>query len=148
MPVYDLILEEDHDNVRKKISEAEAKSLTRTTKLGKIAIFCVLMCEQVHEMCVYYYNMNMQMKLAGLHQLVSGFTKFLLRPNQSDKNCFKLAISENKHMNMCVHYVLRTCIIKHCVHQLVYIHHLLCPQLTVLPCILISPSSRFLFLMS
>ena len=34
MTVYDLILEEDHDDIRKKISEAEAKSLTRTTKLG------------------------------------------------------------------------------------------------------------------
>ena len=35
LTVYDLMLEEDHDNVRKKISEAEAKSLTRTTRLGK-----------------------------------------------------------------------------------------------------------------
>ena len=34
LTVYDLMLEEDHDGVRKKISEAEAKSLTRTTKLG------------------------------------------------------------------------------------------------------------------
>ena len=36
LTVYDLMLEEDHDDVRKKISEAEAKSLTRTTKLGKL----------------------------------------------------------------------------------------------------------------
>ena len=35
LTIYDLILEEDHEGIRKKISEAEAKSLTRTTKLGK-----------------------------------------------------------------------------------------------------------------
>ena len=40
MTVYDLMLEEDYDDVRKKISEAEAKSLTRTTKLGKDGILC------------------------------------------------------------------------------------------------------------
>ena len=35
LTMYDLMLEEDHDGIRKKVSEAEAKSLTRTTKLGK-----------------------------------------------------------------------------------------------------------------
>ena len=43
MTVYDLILEEDHDDIHRDISKAEAKSLTQTTRLGNgnliIALF-------------------------------------------------------------------------------------------------------------
>lgn len=49
LTVYDLMLEEDHNVVRKKISEAEAKSLTRTTKLGKdkYQVHTITMCVQL-----------------------------------------------------------------------------------------------------
>ena len=58
MGVYDLILEEDHDEVRRKISEAEAKSLTRTTRLGKDVLskcvyVCTFMCNRHTSVCMY-----------------------------------------------------------------------------------------------
>ena len=66
MTVYDLMLEVDHDDVRKKISEAEAKSLTRTTKLGKaiVKLHCmdlsvcatvyICVCECTAYVCIHY----------------------------------------------------------------------------------------------
>ena len=71
MGVYDLILEEDHDEVRRKISEAEAKSLTRTTRLGKDVLskcvyVCTFMCNRHTSVCMY----TRSAQYTGIHDTV------------------------------------------------------------------------------